>query len=93
MKTKDLKHLRRDELLQLLIQQKKENEQLREELAQAQKQLEERQLVLEEAGSIAEAALRLNGVFQAAQEAASQYLESVEALHRRQCQQTVEGLL
>lgn len=43
-----------------------------------------REIELQEAGSIAEAALRLNGVFEAAQKAADQYLESVRALHPRQ---------
>ena len=38
-------------------------------------------LLLSEAGSIAEAALRLNGVFEAAQAAADQYLDSVRAMH------------
>ena len=37
-------------------------------------QLESRQLQITEAGSIAEAALRLNGVFEAAQAAADQYV-------------------
>ncbi len=40
-----------------------------------------REIELQNAGSIAEAALRLNGVFEAAQQAADQYLESVRALY------------
>lgn len=40
-------------------------------------QLENRQLTLGESGSIAEASLRLNGVFEAAQKAADQYLENI----------------
>ena len=44
-----------------------------------------REIELEEAGSIAEAALRLNGVFEAAQAAAEQYLYNVRLAseHRR----------
>lgn len=44
---------------------------------QAQAQLQDRQLRLANAGSIAEAALSLNGVFDAAQAAADQYLQAV----------------
>ena len=39
-----------------------------------------RRIELEEAGSIAEASLRLNGVFEAAQQAADQYLENLRRL-------------
>ena len=42
-----------------------------------------RKIELEDAGSIAEAALRLNGVFEAAQRAADQYLESVREMYPR----------
>ena len=40
-----------------------------------------REIGLRDAGSIAEAALRLNGVFEAAQKAADQYLESVREMY------------
>ena len=39
-----------------------------------------RRIELQEAGSIAEAALRLNGIFEQAQKAADQYLENVRRL-------------
>lgn len=50
-----------------------------------------REIELQDAGSIAEAALRLNGVFEAAQKAADQYLESVQALCAR-WEEIPEGL-
>ena len=46
-----------------------------------QAEREKRDVELQEAGSIAEAALTLNGVFDAAQKAADLYLEQVRALH------------
>ena len=49
-----------------------------------QQQLRQRVLVMDEAGSIAQAAMALSGVFQASQQAADQYLESAEALKTRQ---------
>ena len=42
--------------------------------------MKSREIKLSQAGSIAEAALQLNGVFEAAQEAAKQYLENIERL-------------
>ena len=71
MTDKDLKRLRRDELLEMLIAQSKRTDQLQAELDAARAQLASRAIVLEEAGSIAEAALRINGVFEAAQAAAA----------------------
>lgn len=42
-----------------------------------------RRIELQEAGSIAEAALRLNGIFEMAQKAADQYLENIKMLNDR----------
>ena len=45
-----------------------------------------RQIDLEEAGSIAEAALKLNGIFEAAQKAAEQYLINVKRVCKNSAQ-------
>lgn len=84
MTEKELKKLRREELLEMLIVQSKRAEELEQQLAQARAQLESRGIALEEAGSIAEAAFRLNGVYEAAQAAAQQYLENIQSLSARQ---------
>lgn len=81
---RELGRLKRAELLELLIEQAKEAERLKKELADAQKLLESREIKLEQAGSIAEAALQVNGVFEAAQDAAAQYLENIETLSEKQ---------
>lgn len=80
MTNKELKRLKRVDLLELLIAQTRENDRLKKELEEAQAQLEERDLVLEEAGSIAEAALRMNKVYQTAQAAVDQYIVSIQKL-------------
>lgn len=80
MTDKDLKRLRRDELLEMLIAQSKRMEQLQEELDAARAALNDRAILLQEAGSIAEASLRINGVFEAAQAAAQQYLENIRRM-------------
>ncbi|MCM1025240.1 MAG: hypothetical protein NC432_02325 [Roseburia sp.] len=48
-----------------------------------QEEKNSRRIRLQEAGSIAEAALRLNKIFDVAQEAADQYLENVKGYHDR----------
>ena len=77
MTSKELKRLSRRELLEMLIEQMKENQRLRNRLEQAEAELENRELVSLRAGSMAEAAMQLNGVFEAADKAARQYLENV----------------
>ena len=80
MTDKELKKLSRAELLELLLESNRENERLRKQLETAKGLLASRVIEIENAGSIAEAALALNGVFQAAQLAADQYLENVRRL-------------
>ncbi len=86
MTDQELKKLSRKDLLELLISQGRERDGLQAELEKTKAALRERQLCMEETGSIAEAALRLNGVFEAAQAAAQQYLENA-----RQRSESVEA--
>ena len=74
MTEKELRRLSRRELLEMLITRTIENERLTEELQQARKELSDRELIQDRAGSMAEAALQLNGVFEAADRAAREYL-------------------
>lgn len=91
MADKDLRKLNRAELLELLIAQTKENELLQGQIVELngkldamQTQLEQRQILIQNAGSIAEASLLLNGVFDAAQLAAQEYLENIRVLSQQQ---------
>lgn len=80
MKDKELKHLSRSELLELLIVQIEENEKLKKRIVSMQTQLNDRRLVIEQAGSIAEAAMQLSGIFDTAQQVAEHYLENIKRL-------------
>ena len=84
MTEKELKKLSRAELLEMLIAQSKRADELQEKLEKAEEELHSRQLKVDEAGSLAEASLRLNGVFEAAQAASEQYLENIRLLNERQ---------
>lgn len=90
MADKGLKGMSRGELLELLIAQMEENEKLQTQLEEAKARLKSRRINIDKAGSIAEASLLLNGVFQSAEDAAAQYLENIRMLQGRQkkiCQQ------
>lgn len=75
---KELKKLSRSDLLEMLIEQSKEVERLKAELEQANAELENRRITIENAGSIAEASLKLSGIFEDAQQAADLYLKNVK---------------
>ena len=77
---KDLRKLRRSELLELLVVQSEEIDRLRMELAKAQEQLHSRAVAVRESGSLADAAVKLSGVMQAAEEAAQIYLDNIKRM-------------
>lgn len=113
MTDRELRKLSRRDLLQMLVEQVKETEKSKQELADTTEQLKEmgqnyerlrkrldqkdvriheltdalraertkREIELQEAGSIAEAALQLNGIFETAQKAADQYLYNIRLLY------------
>jgi len=76
---KELRKLKRTELLEIMLQQQKEIERLQEELGKTQALLKSRKMLMHKAGSIAEASLKISEVFEAAQNAADRYLMSVKA--------------
>lgn len=84
MTERDLKKLSRADLLEILLEQSRENERLQSELEEAHEKLADRTLKIDQAGSLAEAALQLNGVFEAAQAACLQYSENIKLLSLRQ---------
>lgn len=84
MTDKELKKLGRTDLLEMLLIQKKENDRLQKQVAELQERLDQRDIAVNRAGSIAEAALQLNGVFESAQAACTQYIENIEKLSLHQ---------
>ena len=84
MADKELRKLSRKQILELLLRLTEKSESLQAELDEANKKLNNRLLIKSEAGSIAEASLKLNGVFEAAQKAAEQYLYNIKVLSDNQ---------
>lgn len=90
MTERELRKLSRSDLLELLLAQRKENEQLRCVLDETQAQLSDRMLKIDNAGSLAEASLQLSGIFTAAQNSCQFYIDNIKFLNERQtilCQQ------
>ena len=83
MTPKELKRLRRSDLLEMLLEMSEENELLRKENQELQKRLDEKEIVITNTGSLAEAALQLSGVFQAAQSACDLYKENIDRMNRK----------
>ena len=84
MDKNELKRLSRIELLELLLEQEKENLTLKARVAELEKQLADRTIRLDKAGSIAEASLMLNHMFEAAEASCSQYLDNIRRLSEQQ---------
>lgn len=93
MTDKELKKLNRAELLELLLVQTREAERLRKRLESAEAALSDQQLKVQKAGDLAHAALEINGVMEAAQAAAQQYLDNIVRMEqetRLQCEKMLE---
>ena len=82
LEEKNLKKMSRKELLELLVFISKKNDELQKELNETKELLNNKQIMINEAGSIAEAALKLNNIFETAQKAADQYLENIKRTNK-----------
>ena len=74
---KQLKKLKRKELLQIMVEQNRENDRLKEELRNAREALKNRKIVIEKNGSLAEACMEIFHVVDDVQKAADLYLENI----------------
>lgn len=92
MTDKELRHLSRMELISLLLEQTKELNRVQRELEQAKKTIEDRRIRIHNTGSIAEAAMQINQVMEAAQKAADQYIENVKQEYESRARSQYERL-
>lgn len=79
----DMRKLHRSDLIDIIYELQRQVNTLEEQNAQLTEELQDRVIRMENAGSIAEAALALNHVFEAAQKAADQYLFSIRSAGMR----------
>lgn len=78
MDGKDLRKLSRKQLLEILLAQVTRIEKLEEELEKKNKELSSKKVAIKESGSIAEASLKLSGIFEVAQQACDDYIKNIE---------------
>lgn len=93
MVSKELKRLSRRELVDIIYQLKKNEQQLREEVDSLQEALQDKRIRLSTAGSIADAALSISNVFSSAQTAADLYLQEIAQMKQctqNQCEKILE---
>ena len=73
----ELRKLKRLELLELLLEQRRRCDRLEWELAQARKEIRDQQIKLENAGSLAEASAMMTNVLSEVQKATDIYRENL----------------
>ncbi len=77
-KERELRQMNRTELIEIIYALQQNEKNIRAENEELHNLLDDRTLRIQKAGSIAEAAMSLNHVFEDAQKAAEQYLESIK---------------
>ena len=93
MFNKELKKLSRRELVDIIYQMKKNEQQMQEEITALQEGLEDRRIRLSMAGSIAEAAMGVTQLFSTAQTTAELYLSEIAAMKaetEQECAKMIE---
>ena len=81
-KQNKLRRMSRKDLLELLVLQSKKIDELEEKLNKTNELLENKQILIAECGSIAEASLKLNKIFEVAQASADQYLSNIKNIEK-----------
>ena len=93
MTDKEFKRLSRSQLIDIIYQLQVNLEELTQENQKLKEELADKRIRLRQAGNIAEASLAIHNVMQAAQDAASQYLEEIRAIKaetEESCRVTLE---
>ncbi len=87
MTDKEFRRLSRIELIDIIYELQKREKRYEKRIKNLEAQLADRELKIAESGSIAEAALKVNEVFEHAQAAADVYLAEIEAMRDRLAEQ------
>lgn len=79
MRSKDCRHYSRRELIEIIYELERREERLERKLERARERLKDRTVRMEQAGSLAEVAAVLSGLFEAADETTALYLAGVRS--------------
>ena len=83
MNEKELRKISRKELLELLLEQANRIVDLEKELADTKTKLEDKKIMLNQAGNLAEASLKITDLFQKTMETCKIYSDNIEELNSR----------
>lgn len=92
MISKELKKLNRRELVDIIYQLKKNEQEMQEEIESLKNQLEDKRIRLSSAGSIAEAAISVTNMFSTAQMTADLYLREIAIMKedtQKECEKKI----
>ena len=90
MTDKEFKRLSRSQLIDIIYQLQLKQEELTADCERLTRELADKRLLVSEAGNIAEAALKIHHVMQAAQDAAAHYLEEMQARAHEEYERIVQ---
>ena len=82
MTNNELKRLSRRELVDVIYQLKRNEEELQTKIVALETELQDKRIRIAEAGTVAQAAVDISGVLTAAQSAADLYLQEIESLRQ-----------
>lgn len=93
MVSRELKKMSRRELMDIIYQMKKDEQQMHDEIASLQAALQDKRIRLSIAGSVADAAVSITNVFSVAQMTADLYLQEISCMKEeteKECAEKIE---
>ena len=93
MTDKEFKRLKRSDLIYIIYEYQKKQEEIMAENEKLREQLKEKELKIDSAGSLAEVSAKLNGLFEAAQKTADDYMEQLEFAASSEARKKAERII
>ena len=93
MTDKEFKRLKRSDLIYIIYEYQKKQEELIKENEELREKLKEKEMKISNAGSLAEVAAKLNGLFEAAQQTADDYISQLEKTAAAQAEKKAETIV
>ena len=93
MTDKEFKRLKRSDLIYIIYEYQKKQEELTKENEELRAKLKENELKISSAGSLAEVAAKLSGLFEAAQQTADDYMAQLQYAASAEAEKKAEAII
>ncbi|WP_295096051.1 hypothetical protein [Ruminococcus sp.] len=93
MTDKEFKHLKRSDLIYIISEYQKKQEELLKENEALRKKLKDKEYKMSSAGSLAEISAKLNGLFEAAQQTADDYISQLEGTSLEEAKKKADAII